>query len=721
MDIHDQGGDYYGVYFENSLTNSVHDGIELKPYKMWVQFNQGDPKQEPCSPYWTTNTWVKKKCIQDPEEYVITVDKEDIRLDDITTLKELSTSKEKPLWVRNMLKIPVRYNIDGLKSNEIVCTIKPKEDIDAYVKRTFHITAFAFIQSSRSVLTSGATCSSEHIYEFTDGFSVKSRTVRIKMQHRDDETKVDLSDCKTIGDVVTKLKGNSAHCDNNILEARELLDHVIMCSRDCFFLYIASKPMTPSFSFSQSISAAAKKNNGDEICAKTIEYGIYSHYLAIKLYDAWIDGKHYADNEANIVKNLQSILACDKHEILLFHETTYTSLLATEFQCLLKPYNCFHQVALMHKRSSKSKPSESKSSESKPSESKSSESKPSEGKPSESKSSESKSSESKPDFYCTTMDGSFPHMPLVVGEFKISNKEFQIALAQSFGYCMDVMSHSGKCLSQPIVAMPGTKKEFALYLCFSVVVNNESKLVTIEICKALVKNDDQMRRFLSALRCAVIEIAEGGYSGHFDVEPQQNKKLKLQLNSSRRVFKLDQCVYKLYNHNQLRPNIDVMNKISTDYFPMRKITLSSDGCIVAYVSEYKSQKTCLELEDFKPIMEALDVLHSNGYIHSDVRAANLLFPEDTDQEAKLIDFDLANKEGVPYPIGYNKINERHPDAIANQPRLKIHDRYSIISIIEKQGFYLRFSDTTKELLTRVKDDKCDLSLQQVFQQLANDY
>lgn len=79
------------------------------------------------------------------------------------------------------------------------------------------------------------------------------------------------------------------------------------------------------------------------------------------------------------------------------------------------------------------------------------------------------------------------------------------------------MTHSDT--PRPIVALPGTKNQFALYLCFSVVIDGESKLVTIEIGKALVQNNNKMRMLLSALKCAVDEIANGDYSGCFVVEP----------------------------------------------------------------------------------------------------------------------------------------------------------------------------------------------------------
>ena len=67
-----------------------------------------------------------------------------------------------------------------------------------------------------------------------------------------------------------------------------------------------------------------------------------------------------------------------------------------------------------------------------------------------------------------------------------------------------------------------------------------------------------------------------------------------------------------------------------------------------------------------PIMHALDKLHKKGYVHSDVRLQNMVFPRDG--EAKLIDFDLTDNVGVPYPPNYNKsLEECHPSPKRNYP------------------------------------------------------
>ena len=88
------------------------------------------------------------------------------------------------------------------------------------------------------------------------------------------------------------------------------------------------------------------------------------------------------------------------------------------------------------------------------------------------------------------------------------------------------------------------------------VVDKESKLVTIEIGRASIQNNDEIRSFLSALKFAVDEVATDKYRGNFCAEPKQGLFLRLQLNSSKQVYKLDEEVYKLYNLNQLKLNID---------------------------------------------------------------------------------------------------------------------------------------------------------------------
>lgn len=72
--------------------------------------------------------------------------------------------------------------------------------------------------------------------------------------------------------------------------------------------------------------------------------------------------------------------------------------------------------------------------------------------------------------------------------------------------------------------MPGTKKEFAFYLCF-VISGDYSKLITIEIGKADVDDTEKMTCSLTALKYGIEKIAETNYNKTFVVEPWQGKTL----------------------------------------------------------------------------------------------------------------------------------------------------------------------------------------------------
>jgi len=91
------------------------------------------------------------------------------------------------------------------------------------------------------------------------------------------------------------------------------------------------------------------------------------------------------------------------------------------------------------------------------------------------------------------------------------------------------------------------------------------------------------------------------------------------------------------------------------------------------------QAYCTKKADFKPIAETLDKLHHKGYVHSDIWMENLLFPK---EDAKIIDFDLVNKNGGQYPDEYNSsVHDCHKEAKKGSPR---HDCYSFIYILQRK-------------------------------------
>lgn len=230
-----------------------------------------------------------------------------------------------------------------------------------------------------------------------------------------------------------------------------------------------------------------------------------------------------------------------------------------------------------------------------------------------------------------------------------------------------------------------------------------------------------MRRFFAMLECAVNNIATNGYSGQFAVKPKPDLQLNEPLNSSSSVFKKDETVYKFYDLRRLDPQIEVMEMIENGYFPMERHYLTEDQMSYAYyTSDYikPKEKNKLTLKDFEPIMLALDQLHDKFYVDSDIQAANILFPEDSEAEAKLIDFDLADRENTAYPDGYNSIEERHEDARAGKPRSRFHDQYSIAYIIKQQKFFSDFTAEQKSTLLTVISGEHTGTLRDIYSQLC---
>ena len=59
------------------------------------------------------------------------------------------------------------------------------------------------------------------------------------------------------------------------------------------------------------------------------------------------------------------------------------------------------------------------------------------------------------------------------------------------------------------------------------------------------------------------------------------------------------------------------------------------------------------VSQFIPILEQLDIIHTQEYLHSDIQEVNIVFSDDDDRKAWIIDFDLVERENTPYPDNFN--------------------------------------------------------------------
>ena len=110
------------------------------------------------------------------------------------------------------------------------------------------------------------------------------------------------------------------------------------------------------------------------------------------------------------------------------------------------------------------------------------------------------------------------------------------------------------------------------------------------------------------------------------------------------------------------------------------------------------------------LLQQLNKVHDEGFVHSDIRHTNIVSSYDG-KHAWLIDFDLAAKEGTPYPATYNSfLEERHPFASPRKPRKKEHDCHSLSVILKRNGVRSKIvenvrtgKDKLSEIAYKLKD------------------
>ena len=89
-----------------------------------------------------------------------------------------------------------------------------------------------------------------------------------------------------------------------------------------------------------------------------------------------------------------------------------------------------------------------------------------------------------------------------------------------------------------------------------------------------------------------------------------------------------------------------------------------------------------KLTSFLPIIDQLEQLHNQGFVHGDIRGFNTVFAENG--RAWLIDFDFGGKVGMAkYPNGYRKELPDGKRVVDNHSRIiqKWHDWYALGRLI----------------------------------------
>lgn len=131
----------------------------------------------------------------------------------------------------------------------------------------------------------------------------------------------------------------------------------------------------------------------------------------------------------------------------------------------------------------------------------------------------------------------------------------------------------------------------------------------------------------------------------------------------------------------LKGNIDLMQLAGVEA-SKKAISIDEHYYAITY-PYYNGDHKPTNIRQCYRIIQMLDKLHSNGYVHGDVRLSNLVF-DDEGQEGYLIDYDFCGKDGqARYPINYYFSDIRHREATEGKIMFQYHDRYSLAEIISQ--------------------------------------
>lgn len=84
-----------------------------------------------------------------------------------------------------------------------------------------------------------------------------------------------------------------------------------------------------------------------------------------------------------------------------------------------------------------------------------------------------------------------------------------------------------------------------------------------------------------------------------------------------------------------------------------------------------------ELGEFVGIVQRLSDMHKSGFVHGDIRLANMVFSEDA--KSYLIDIDFVGKHNHSYYSSTfnDELDERHTGAKPNRVMMMEHDRHAL--------------------------------------------
>ena len=400
----------------------------------------------------------------------------------------------------------------------------------------------------------------------------------------------------------------------------------------------------PGFNFNlTSASSLAKTDHGRRrIMDNFEEHHIYENWFAMKIYESEVTEP--AKDLAQMVQSILHFENYSKEAKVSDMEVMYTGVLSSAFDVFLHHahYRCLHQVPIW--------------------------------------------TTERPDFYMAKEgeEGYLLSWPSLLGHYKISSDDFELAVAESYKYYISMIDKSRDKF--PALLMPCCSQKFQLCLC---IPYRAKQIVMIKIMEAEVNDSANLAKLFSAMHYGVTHLHPMMFNNLLFVPaPLEGLRLNNYEYMSKHSFRVLRCngkIYKFYDTDEMIfPNKKIIEGLCSDYLlDMEELCLTTCKRFQMFSYRYMEQSTTKpnSLQYFKNVMQALDTLHEQSVVHSDVRFANLLF---LDEDAKIIDFDHANTVGTSYPSNFNfQLPERHPDLLSGKvkKRWTSHDRYSLAFII----------------------------------------
>ena len=191
-------------------------------------------------------------------------------------------------------------------------------------------------------------------------------------------------------------------------------------------------------------------------------------------------------------------------------------------------------------------------------------------------------------------------------------------------------------------------------------------MVIIKIMEAKVKDTGKLAKLFNAMLYSVTTLTIDMFN-NLPFAPTPLKGLRITKyycfnEHTKCVFEANGKNYKFYDTTDLLfPNIEIIKMLGEQYLPeMQVCNLTECQRFRMFSYKFMYNNGPNSLQSFIPIMKALDDLHHNSIVHSDVQYENLLF---LDGDAKLMDFDLADEVGTFYPPTFNEqLRGRHTGA-----------------------------------------------------------